>query len=402
MAKTQYDIAIIGGGLIGTSLALALASTPTKIALINRQQSDSRQHQSFDQRAIALSHFSVRRLQQLGIWESVAAEATPIKAIHVSDRGHFGTTRISAATERVEALGYVAAAAALGRALQQLPPLSVERIAPVEAEELEFEGESNRIHLTPLTGEPFTIQARLVVIADGGGSYFSDRLGLTKIAYTYHQQALTTTVTTHLPHQFCAYERFTNEGPIALLPYGNRADSCDWSLVWTQPDSQQPPRINLDDNDFLQQLQQRFGRRAGHFTAVGQRDSYPLTLRYLPQAVAPRTLFIGNASHTIHPIAGQGFNLGLRDVDTLTALLKPQLQQGSDPGDPALLHHYQSLRRSDHWRVIGTTHLLSKLFGHQGAACGALRSKGLAILDNLPSLRRPFTHQMMGYHYERL
>ncbi len=386
--------------MVGASLARALRGQPLRIGVVEAVPFDSDAQPSFDARAIALSHGSKRIFQAMGVWPALAAEVSAIEHIQVSDRGHFGAARLEAEEEGVEALGYVAEASLLGRALA--PALSeqenVELICPATLKALRV-GECAEVTLDTDEGER-QLTAALVVAADGGRSTARELLGGKTFDLGYGQSAIISTVLTDRPHGNTAYERFTDSGPLALLPcdplpeaegYGHR-----WSLVWSAHDHQLDELLALDDETFLTRLQERFGRRAGRFTAIGARHSYPLGLSYLREPVRERVAFIGNAAHTIHPVGGQGFNLGLRDVAALAEVLVEALRRGDDIGVLDTLRGYADWRRPDYYKVMGFTDGLARGFSSRLAPLVKARNLGMLVLDLLPPARRLFTRQAMG------
>ncbi len=399
--ELDYDILIIGGGMVGASLARALRGQPLRIGVVEAVPLESDAQPSFDARAIALSHGSKRIFQAMGVWPALAAEVSAIEHIQVSDRGHFGAARLEAEEEGVEALGYVAEAALLGRVLA--PTLSeqenVELICPASLSDLYIEANAAEVTLATESGER-QLRAALVVAADGGRSTARELLGGKTFDLGYGQSAIISTVLSDRPHGNTAYERFTDSGPLALLPcdpapeaegYGHR-----WSLVWSAHDRQLDELLGLDDKTFLARLQERFGRRAGRFTAIGRRHSYPLGLSYLREPVRERVAFIGNAAHTIHPVGGQGFNLGLRDVAALAEVLAEALRGGEDIGALETLKGYADWRRPDYYKVMGFTDGLARGFSSRLAPLVKARTLGMLALDLLPPARRLFTRQAMG------
>jgi 2-octaprenyl-6-methoxyphenol hydroxylase len=384
---TPLDLLIVGGGMVGASLAIALQHTSRQIGLVEAQSLQTNSQPSYDDRGIALSYGSQRIFQSMGLWPDIAPYATAIKHIHVSDRGRFGVTRLSADKEQVPALGQVLTARHLGRTLNQhLAGLDrLHLFCPAKVTALKQEADYVTVSLS--TGE--TIHTRLLVAADGRDSTIRHLLSLGAWQQTYQQTAITANITTDKPHHGWAYERFTDSGPIALLPMSDNRSS----LVWTVRSGDEQALLSMSDKQFLSRLQTRFGYRAGRFVRVGQRHHHPLTLMQSDMPVQQRIVFIGNAAHSLHPIAGQGFNLGLRDVAVLADCLA---DAGDDCGNMALLHRYQRWRQKDQDQIINATDNLVRLFSNDISLLGHLRGAGLALLDTLPPVKHLLAKRSMG------
>jgi 2-octaprenyl-6-methoxyphenol hydroxylase len=313
----------------------------------------------------------------MGLWPDIAPFATAIKHIHISDRGRFGVTRLSAEAQCVPALGQVLTARELGQILNQhLQRIdSLQLLCPATVTALSQH--PNHVDVQLDNGQ--SVQSRLLVAADGRSSTIRQLLGLDAWQQHYDQVAVTANISTDKAHQGLAYERFTDTGPMALLPMSDNRSS----LVWTVRAGQEQDLLEASDAEFLRRLQQRFGYRAGRFIRVGQRHSHPLSLMQSDMPVQDRIVFIGNAAHSLHPIAGQGFNLGLRDV----AVLADVLHDAEDCGAMSLLHRYQQWRQQDQDQVVKATDNLVKLFSNDVSLLGHLRGAGLALLDVLPPLK---------------
>jgi len=394
ISQNQYDIAIIGGGMVGASLACALGNQPLKIAMIEAhayQQRDT--PPSYDDRAIALSYGTSQIFRSLGIWEQLLPKVTPIKHIHVSDRGHWGFTHIDHQQEHVEALGYVITARELGKTLYgQLPSYAnVTVISPAQLTDLVSDDEW--VQLTVKNSDATTqINCKLIIAADGGNSSVRNILNIDAKHFDYQQTAITANVSTELPHNNVAYERFTAQGPIAILPVSDR--HC--SLVWTRHTDKVQPLLELTDDAFLQQLQQEFGHRLGRFTQVGKRNNYPLQLIKASSQVQKRIALIGNAAHTIHPIAGQGFNLGIRDVAALAQIIVDEHRAHRDIGLLGCLQVYEQWRQQDQRRIIGFTDNLVKLFSSRFAPLVLARNIGLVTTDVVAPIKHFLAEHTMG------
>jgi 2-octaprenyl-6-methoxyphenol hydroxylase len=394
MNTTDYDILIIGGGMVGASLGVALAPLPLRVGLIEAVEFESNAQPSYDDRTVALSYGSRRIFESLNIWERLGASAaTPIQRIHISDRGHFGFTRLDAAEAGVAALGYVIENRALGQALK--PALAATSnltlLCPATVEDVVFAADAASVTLRR-AGQPATLSARLVVAADGGRSLVRDKAGIAARRTEYHQTALVTNVTPERPHQNVAYERFTNSGPLAFLPMSE--NRC--AVVWSLPVDQVETLLALDAAQFLAALQERFGMRLGRFLKVGKRSAYPLALTKVSEYIRPRLVLIGNAAHTVHPVAGQGFNLGLRDVAALAQVLSEAQRAGCDLGEHAVLENYAAWRQRDNLVISTFTDGLVRIFSNDLPPLSLLRNLGLVSVDLFPPAKRALLRLSMG------
>lgn len=389
-----YDLVIVGGGLVGASLAIALSGRGLRMALVEAAVPSADTQPNYDDRALALAYGTRRIFEGLGLWSLIAPQAGPIEKIHVSERGQFGVTRLDCAEERVPALGYVITARELGRILlAQLPTLSdLDIIAPAQVTAVRVGDNDARLTMRTDVGGERTLSARLVVAADGVKSFVRESLQFPVRRWEYGQSAVVANITPEKDHHHVAYERFTHSGPVALLPMQD--ERC--ALVWTVSDDELAEVLALDDAHFIAAFQQRFGQRLGRFTRVGARHSYPLTMVRATESIQPRVAVIGNAAHTLHPIAGQGFNLGLRDVAALADVLADAMAAGADIGDMAILKQYQQWRGRDQQLVSLATDGLARLFANPLAPLRLGRTLGLLALDLVPGARHGLARAAMG------
>ena len=386
-AQTNYDLIIIGGGMVGASLAVALKNSALRIAVIEAFPNDSEQQPSFDDRGIALSYGSQRIFESMGVWSQLASHSTAISDIHVSDRGHFGITRLSAADEKVPALGQVITAREMGNVLNKAlsQQANVEFICPATIKTLQQYDDFVEIELH----NSEKLSAKSLVAADGRDSTVRQLLKLGAMESDYKQTAIIANITTERPHKGKAFERFTDSGPLALLPMSDNRSS----LVWTVKTGDETQLLATSEADFLAQLQDRFGYRLGRFLRAGQRHSYPLVLMRADQPVQHRIVLIGNAAHSLHPVTGQGFNLGLRDVSALADVLS---NSSTDCGHPHVLHNYQQWRLQDQDNVITMTDNLITIFSNNDPLLGHCRGSALSILDALPPVKHWLARKSMG------
>jgi 2-octaprenyl-6-methoxyphenol hydroxylase len=390
----QYDVLISGGGLVGGSLAMALNNSGLKVGLIELQTAEQKQHAPAGERVLAISQGSQQLLSQSGLWKTITDASTPIKTIQISDRGFLGKTRLSTKNEAIEALGYVLEARQLDLALvNQLEQSSIDVICPAKMIQLDNNNPASvTVTIEHENGHQQIIHTRLLVAADGGSSTIRQQLGIHARQIDYDQSAVITRVNAQIPADGIAYERFTDSGPLAFLPMGWR----NYSVVWTLQPDQARQMMALSEQDFLHHLQQAFGYRLGRLTLIAKRHAFPLQLSHSNTMIAKRVALVGNAAHQLHPVAGQGFNLGLRDADCLAGLINQLASSDDDPGSDTLLNDYANARKADHQRVINFTNSLIWLFSSDWALLGHARSLGLMTLDRIPWLKRKLTKAAMG------
>lgn len=385
MAK-QFDVVIIGGGMAGASCALGLkqSNKQLSIAVIEANEVSADYHPSFDDRSIALAQQSVQYLKSINAFDCQAPFAAAIKKVTVSDRGHFGKTHIDCQEYGHDALGYVVEVNPFGRSLhQQLTRTDVSLFCPDTVAKLEYQSDCANITLS--SGEQ--LSAKLVVIADGAHSQSRKLANIEFNTRAYQQAAIIANIEVAGGHHHHAFERFTEHGPMALLPMSNNR----YSLVWCMEPEQIEHTMALEDDAFLAALQKAFGYCGGSFSKVGMRASYPLVYGKAESLSRHRTVLIGNAGHAIHPIAGQGFNLGLRDVQLLC-----DMANRSDLGDYAFTRYYSQTRSKDITTVMTLTDSLVRLFSNSSRLLALGRSIGLFSMDLFSSLKTPLAKQLMG------
>lgn len=393
--EPDYDIIIAGGGMIGTSLAVALEPLGFSIAVVEPVPRGEAEQPSFDERSTALSRSSQRMFEAMGLWPDIVAGATPIRSIHVSEKGRYGFSHIDAGEQGVEALGYVVInrilGDVLGDALSRAANVRLHSPATISAVEQAQDTVTVRTDSGSAAG---TFTCRLLVAADGARSTVRDMLGIGASSKDYGQQAVTGNLLPEIPPANRAFERFTDTGPIALLPVADKRAA----FVWILPTEHARAVMELSDRAFTGALQESFGLRLGNFSKVGRRTAYPLALTRANGLTARRGVLVGNAAHGLHPVAAQGFNLGLRDVAALCDCLLDALDDspGADPGSPDVLETYAGWRRPDHVKVLRFTDGLVQLFGDQRGPLKFLRNAGMLGFDLIPGVRSLFARHTMG------
>lgn len=404
MTAARYDVLVIGGGLVGASLVCALENTirkhSLKVALVESHNLDEPRDAppGYDARASALSYGTRLIYGQLKLWDSLESHVSPILDIHVSDRGHFGTVHLNHLREHVPALGYVVENHRIGDVLlKQLRNFHkeklVEIISPAEVVALKPLADAAMNLTLSTTGDVAQgIDASLVVLADGGRSSLMDKLHIRRKKYDYGQHALVTNVSLNKSHNGVAYERFSGDGPMALLPLTN--ERC--GLVWAIPADHIEEYLALDDQAFLNVLQEHFGFRAGRFMRVGRRDSYPLALSVAQEQVRPGLVVLGNAAHAMHPVAGQGYNLAIRDTLALAENIADSLSANIPLGNLTQLLRYIDGQERDQKITLDFCDTLVKLFARKEVGIILARNLGLVGMDISGSLKSRFARKAMG------
>lgn len=385
------DIAIVGGGLVGASLALALQHTALRIALIEPVLPGAGAQPSFDDRCSALANGSRRILETIGVWNGIAGVAAPIRCIQISDAGHFGAARLSAVEQGLDALGYTVLNRHLGAALWQV--LQAQQnlcvLAPARVTTVSHHSEFVQLQIEDSSGAR-TLRTRLAVAADGAQSLVRQAAGIAASVMDYRQCAIVANFMAERAADGTAYERFTAQGPLAVLPLADGSHT----VVWTVDGAAAPSLLAASDAEFAALLQQRFGWRIGAIQRVGKRAAYPLALSRAERSIAPRTALVGNAAQALHPVAGQGLNLGLRDAAVLAELVAA----AADPGALPVLEQYQQQRSVDRERMIAFTDGLVQLFASQRPGLPQLRALGLLMFDALPPAKRAMSAISWGFN----
>lgn len=395
-SNSHYDIVIAGGGMIGISMALALAPLGLRIAMVEAIARKEGQQPSFDDRSTALSRSTQRMFEAMGIWPDIVAAATPITNIHVSDKGRFGFSHINAEQQGVEALGYVVINRVLGTVLQsRLAELDgVDVFCPARIVEVVLGPDAAIATVEMVDSRRQQLTCSLLIAADGANSEVRAMLGISVQKTAYGQRAVIGNLLPEMSLDHCAYERFTPQGPLAILPLAdNRA-----AFVWTVSEHDAERVLALDDEEFLAEIQAQFGYRLGQFSRVGKRAAYPLVLSKAVRLTATRSVLVGNAAHGLHPVSAQGFNLGMRDVAALCDCIADMRTESgpADIGSGQLLQHYASWRSGDQGKLVSFTDNLVRVFGSARTPARILRDIGMIGFDLIPGVRSLFAKHTMG------
>ena len=395
--SNHYDIVILGGGMVGASMALALSGLPIKCAVLEAYPVQKGSQPSFDERNTALSHGSHNIFSTLGVWDSIKSHVTEIKDIHVSEQGQFGFSRINYQEQGVPSLGYVISNRVLGQALYSELEQSktIELYCPAKLESLDFSSDMPTLSVLQ-NGNLHSMTCQLLIAADGVNSKVREQLGIATREMLYGQTAIVTNIETQKFHEHVAYERFTPSGPMAVLPISSDKNDKRCGLVWTVKDEQVEAVINLSDDNFLAKLSEVFGSRLGRLEKAGQRYSYPLKMLEAKEQAKKRCVILGNSAHFLHPVAGQGFNLSLRDVACLAELISSEIASSNDLGSDVLIKQYVEWRAKDQRKVIQFTDGLVRLFDNPLKTVKLFRNIGLNIFDSSPRGKKLFATHTMG------
>ncbi len=391
-ALLEVDVAIVGGGMVGASLAAALAGSGRRLLLVESVPFGAAAQPSFDERTTALGNVSRRIFEGLGVWNDIAREAAAIRAIHVSEAGRFGFARLTAEEQSIEAFGYVVANRCIGGALwsrlSAMPELRVH--APARLEDLAVTPAGVRCTVVDQSGDAVPVGARLLVAADGAHSQIRAAAGIGAEVVDYDQVAVVANVDADRAHDGQAFERFTPAGPLAVLPRHNGG----LAVIWACRPARARALLALAEDAYLAQLQAQFGWRAGRFVRVGRRSAYPLKLTRARAGMATRTVLIGNAAQALHPVAGQGFNLGLRDAAMLAEVIAGT---SGDAGAPSVLSQFIEWRARDRRGVMRFTDGLINLFGDTRPGAALMRNLGLLMFDLAPPAKNALARVSAGF-----
>ncbi len=384
-------VTIVGGGLAGASLACALEPLDLDITVLEATPPQHDDQPSFDERTIALTYSSRQVLEGIGLWPEIASDAGPIHRIHISNRGHSGFARLDRNLIGADALGYVIPTRALGRALTERLSNNprVDYRCPAEVSSIDHDPLNSSIRVE-VSGEKFS--SSLVVLADGGRSSLGQSMGLKSNEKQYDKKALIGIVGVDRDQDATAYERFTRHGPLALLPL----DARRYALAWTLPKAQASEMVTLPEKAFLEALQDAFGDRVGFFSRCDRLKAYPLRRVEVETPVGDRLIALGNAAHIVHPVAGQGFNLGLRDVAHLAEEIFHGLKNNKDIGDSEVLAQYANLRHRQTKRVLRFTDGLLQVFANDYPGLSSGRNFALNMLEILPPAKRMLLKRTAG------
>ncbi len=387
------DIAIVGGGLAGASLAIALAPLGYDITVIEAVAYQAAEQPSYDDRTLAMSHSSCRILSGIGLWKDLEADATAIRKIFITELARPGQVVLDAAELDLAEFGHVVEGRSFGLAVsrQLEQTVNIDVISPASVKGIEVGGTRAKLHVE-LDGSVNELDARLVVAADGANSFIRNHLQIPTDYRDYGQTAVICNITPENAHAGRAFECLTDTGPFAVLPHTGKR--C--GLVWSVDSDNATEILEIDEATFLSRAQERFGRtELGAFLKSGKRTAYPLKLVRAKEDVRERLVILGNAAHAIHPIGAQGFNLALRDAAVLAEVLADGDQD--DPGNPVFLGTYSQWRQQDQRGTIATSDGMTRLFAHPSPLAAVVRSAGLIAHSMFPSLRRMSAIKAMGY-----
>ncbi len=393
-SHSSFDIVIVGGGLVGMSLAVALAKSPCSVLLLEQNEAAPLHANVLDLRTTGLTRSSEQMFMQTGVWQKIATAATSIQRLDVSEQGNFGGARIDANQHGISPIGYMVPnhhlITTLSEQVAQLANIKILSPASLESAQINSSGYEIKVNHN---GEQVSFTTSLLVGSDGGNSKVRSLLDIDVEYKSYQQSAIITNVKTQKAHQNIAYERFTQHGPLAVLPI---QDNC-CALIWTQAEGNAEQYLQMNDQMFLQSLQKAFGYRLGKFLEVGRRSAYPLSLTTSNKLTGPHAVLIGNAAQTVHPVAAQGFNLGLRDVHTLTQMLT---KADFNPRNfDAMLNEYEKKRAPDRDHVIKLTDGLTRVFAPQAWPAKMLRGIGVRIISSVPALQRGVLRRNLGLRH---
>lgn len=396
----EFDLVIVGAGMVGSALAVFLRHSNLKVALIESYQFNKNNTEtSFDDRNLVLSLASKNILQNQNLWQKIQTDITPIKKIHITEENRFGNVILDAKQLNLDALAFSLKAKDLGTLLHnELENSSnLKLICPAIVSTINQKNELVEIEFEAM-GEKQKIKSHLLVLADGSNSNFREQIGFKTTQKNYHQHAIVSNVQAEINHNFTAYERFSSSGPFALLP---RPAANEFGMVFCVNSDEAEYYLNLAEKAFLKTANKRFGRRLGKFTRLGTRKAYPLKLVVAEQQYIKHIILLGNSSHTIHPNAAQGFNLGLRDVAVLAEQLTKAINRKQNINDSTLLDEYVRLRKQDQDNVIRFTDGIASLFYNDDVIKKSIRSLTMASIQHIPVLKHSLMIRATGLYGEQ-
>ncbi|MBD3610466.1 MAG: UbiH/UbiF/VisC/COQ6 family ubiquinone biosynthesis hydroxylase [Gammaproteobacteria bacterium] len=394
--KSQYDVVIVGGGMVGAAVACGLANDPQgrrlSIAVVEARAPDlSWPREGYDIRVSAITRASQRIFENIGAWQGMQARRiSPYRDMHVWDATGSGVIHFDSADIGEPDLGHIIENSVIQAALvERLQPFeNIDYLCPVELQGIEWGDDS----VTLTTSAQQSIQAGLLVAADGGRSWVREQAGIGVKGWAYDQTAVVCTVTTEKPHQETAWQRFMPTGPVAFLPL----DDGSSSIVWSTTPQQAEALVEMDEDEFCYALSRALDGQLGAVTSVGQRGAFPLRLQHAEQYVHPCLALVGDAAHTIHPLAGQGVNLGLSDAATLVEVLHQALQQHEAIGSYHVLRRYERWRKADNLKMMATMDGFKRLFSNNNKPLQLLRNMGISLTNRLVPLKNTIIRQAMG------
>lgn len=390
----HFDVVIVGGGMVGSSLALALQELPISVALIEPFAPVDDAAPGFDARAIALSRTTAKIMRSLSLWDGVKEQATAIQHIHVSDKGRPGLCHFSASEVNLPAMGYVVELQEVAKIMHDaLQKSAVNLHCPATLKTIKQSDTGYQLQIKT-EDTLLDVSASLVIAADGGRSQIRENLNIPFSTKAYAQSAIISTLRTQMEHKHRAYERFTDNGPVAFLPLSeNRI-----SMVWMVAPEEAERLMQAEDDAFVSELQDAFGQRLGRIEQIGKRYCYPLNLVQTDWQ-KPGLIFVGNAAQSLHPIAGQGFNLGLRDVADLVDVIRDACINQTNLHSAELSDAYHDIRAKDKSHIVTLTDALARLFANPSPFLSVPRNVLLGSLSLMPEVRHQFTQFAMGANH---
>lgn len=392
--QPDYDVIIVGGGMVGMAAAIVMSKLNLKTCLLESTETENNQHPSYDDRTLVVNRASQCFWENIGIWDSLKQHLIPIDKAHVSNKGHFGTAVFDKNDFKVSALAHIIEAKVFGMALKNKMDSinNITVICPALMQSFSLNEQVVEVKYK-INGEDYTICSQLMLAADGVQSTIRSQLGLETKVKSYQRTAIICNITPEYKHNNCAYERLTNTGPTAMLPFVNNRCGFVWSVEQQSADG----LLKLSDIEFMQAAQKQFGYRLGSFLKVGRRSSYPLYLIEVPKQVKSRVILLGNAAHAMSPVSAQGLNLAVRDVAALNDVLSEYLKSDHDLGADKLLNLYQDRISTDQKQTMRYTDDLMGWFKIDESLINTFRSAGLVLLDQFKPAKNELFTRASGY-----